>query len=123
MEAYKNLYANKGASTKGIENDTADGFSTDYVPSIIEELANLSYEPKPVRRVYIPKRNGRVRPLGIPTFRDKLVQDVIRQILQSIYEPIFSDSSHGYRPGRSCHTALKQVNRAFRGFKWFIEGA
>ena len=89
MEAYKSLYANNGASTKGTDNDTADGFSIDYVQSIIRELTDLSYQPKPVRRVYIPKRNGKVRPLGIPSFRDKLVQDAIRQILQSIYEPIF----------------------------------
>lgn len=122
MEAYKSLYANNGASTKGTDNDTADGFSIDYVQSIIRELTDLSYQPKPVRRVYIPKRNGKVRPLGIPSFRDKLVQDAIRQILQSIYEPIFSYNSHGFRPNRSCHTALKQVNRAFRGAKWFVEG-
>ena len=122
MKAYNNLYANSGASTKGTDNDTADGFSNEYVQRIINELANLSYEPKPVRRVYIPKRNGSVRPLGIPSFRDKLVQDAIRQILQSIYEPIFSYNSHGFRPHRSCHTALKQVNRAFRGSKWFVEG-
>ena len=75
MEAYKSLYANNGASTKGTDNDTADGFSIDYVQSIIRELTDLSYQPKPVRRVYIPKRNGKVRPLGIPSFRDKLVQD------------------------------------------------
>ena len=81
MEAYKSLYANNGASTKGTDNDTADGFSIDYVQSIIRELTDLSYQPKPVRRVYIPKRNGKVRPLGIPSFRDKLVQDAIRQIL------------------------------------------
>ena len=93
MEAYKNLYANRGASTRGIDNDTADGFSEEYVQSIIQELADLSYQPKPVRRVYIPKRNGKVRPLGIPSFRDKLVQDAIRQVLQPIYEPIFSYSS------------------------------
>ena len=122
MEAYKNLYANYGASTRGIDNDTADGFSEEYVQFIIRELADLSYQPKPVRRVCIPKRNGKVRPLGIPSFRDKLVQDAIRQVLQSIYEPIFSYNSHGFRPNRSCHTALKQVNRAFRGAKWFVEG-
>lgn len=122
MEAYKNLYANNGASTKGTDNDTADGFSVDYAQQIIDELSNLTYQPKPVRRVYIPKHNGKLRPLGIPSFRDKLVQDAIRQILQAVYEPIFSYNSHGFRPNRSCHTALKQVNRAFRGSKWFIEG-
>jgi group II intron reverse transcriptase/maturase len=122
MTGYKNLYANNGASTKGTDNDTADGFSVEYVQAIINDLRNLTYTPKPVRRVYIPKKNGKLRPLGVPSFRDKLVQDAIRQILEAIYEPIFSYNSHGFRPRRSCHTALKQVNRSFRGSKWFIEG-
>lgn len=120
--AYKNLYANNGASTKGTDNDTADGFSEGYVRQIIEELQNQTYKPKSVRRVHIPKANGKTRPLGIPSFRDKLIQDVIRQFLEAIYEPVFSDRSHGFRPGRSCHTALKQINRSFRGVKWFVEG-
>lgn len=120
--AYKNLYANKGASTKGADDDTADGFSEGYVRQIIDELQNQTYKPKSVRRVYIPKSNGKTRPLGIPSFRDKLIQDVIRQFLEAIYEPLFSDRSHGFRPGRSCHTALKQINRSFRGVKWFVEG-
>ena len=120
--AYKNLYANQGAGTKGIDNDTADGFGNEYMSKIIEELKTLKYEPKPVRRIYIPKQNGSKRPLGIPSFRDKLVQDAIRQFLEAIYEPVFSDTSHGFRPNRSCHTALKQITRGFNGTKWFIEG-
>ena len=122
MTAYQNLYANKGAGTEGVDNDTADGFGEEYVHQLIEELRNLTYEPKPVKRVNIPKRNGKMRPLGIPSFRDKLVQDVIRQFLEAIYEPIFSSHSHGFRPKRSCHTALKEVSKAFRGTMWFIEG-
>lgn len=122
MTAYQNLYANKGAETKGIDSDTADGFSLEYVKQIIEELKNLRYNPKPIRRVKIPKRNGKERPLGIPTFRDKLVQDAIRQILEAIYEPIFSKHSHGFRPQRSCHTALKEITLTFRSTRWFIEG-
>lgn len=120
--AYKNLYANKGAATKGADNDTADGFGKEYIAKIIKDLADMNYEPKPGRRTHIPKRNGKMRPLGIPSFRDKIVQDVIRMYLEAIYEPIFSDRSHGFRPNRSCHTALKQITKGFNGIKWFIEG-
>ena len=120
--AYQNLYANNGAATKGVNEDTADGFSEDYVTRIIESLKNGTYTPNPVRRTYIRKANGKRRPLGSPTFTDKLVQDVIRMILQAVYEPIFSDYSHGFRPGRSCHTALSQLKHEFIGAKWFVEG-
>jgi len=122
MAAYKNLYANKGAATGGIDGDTADGFGKEYVNQIIDELKNLAYEPKAVKRVYIPKRNGKMRPLGIPSFKDKLIQDAVRQILEAIYEPVFSAHSHGFRPNRSCHTALKEISRSFRSTKWFVEG-
>ena len=105
-----------------MDDDTADGFSVEYVQQMIEELKTLNYSPKPVRRTYLKKKNGKMRPLGIPSFKDKLVQDAVRQILESIYEPIFSDFSHGFRPDRSCHTALKQASKYFRGTKWFIEG-
>lgn len=120
--AYKNLYANTGAATKGIDDDMADGFGANYVSDIIESLKNLEYSPKPVRRTYIPKHNGKLRPLGIPSFRDKLIQDAIRQILEAIYEPIFNEDSHGFRPGRSCHTAFDRIKYGFNGTKWFIEG-
>lgn len=120
--AYKNLYANQGAATKGTDEDTADGFGKEYIKNIICDLSNGTYEPKPVRRTYIPKKNGKQRPLGIPSFRDKIVQDVIRMYLEAIYEPIFSDRSHGFRPNRSCHTALTQISKGFNGTKWFIEG-
>ena len=120
--AYKNLYANDGAATKGTDDDTADGFGAKYISDIIESLRSLDYNPKPVRRTYIPKHNGKLRPLGIPSFRDKLIQDAIRQILEAIYEPIFSEDSHGFRPGRSCHTAFDRIKYGFNGTKWFIEG-
>ena len=103
--AYQHLYSNKGAGTKGVNDDTADGFSEQYVTAIIEALRTGSYEPKPVRRTYIQKKNGKLRPLGLPVFADKLVQEAIRMILEAIYEPIFSIYSHGFRPGKSCHTA------------------
>lgn len=121
--AYQNLYANKGASTKGIDDDTADSFSEEKVMGIIKMLSDGTYSPKPVRRKYIEKkRSNKKRPLGIPTFTDKLVGEVLRMILEAVYEPIFSSNSHGFRPKRSCHTALKSLKKEFTGAKWFIEG-
>lgn len=122
--AYKNLYANNGAATKGVNEDTADGFSEAKIDSIIKALADETYQPMPVRRTYIQKKNNskKLRPLGIPTFTDKLVQEVLRMILEAVYEPIFLDVSHGFRPKRSCHTALKQLKREFNGTRWFVEG-
>ena len=120
--AYQSLYANSGAATKGVNEDTADGFSEDYVQRLIEMLKDESYRPSPVRRTYIDKGNGKMRPLGIPTFTDKLVQEAMRMILEAIYEPQFSNCSHGFRPERSCHTALTQVKHDFTGIRWFVEG-
>lgn len=120
--AYQHLYSNKGAGTKGITDDTADGFSEIYIENIIDALKNEMYQPKPVRRTYIKKSNGKMRPLGLPVFTDKLIQEAIRMILEAIYEPIFSDYSHGFRPARSCHTALAQIKKEFTGARWFIEG-
>ena len=120
--AYQKLYSNKGSVTKGVDDDTADGFGNEYVTSIIADLKNGTYKPKPVRRKYILKANGKQRPLGIPSFRDKLVQEAARMILEAIYEPVFFNQSHGFRPHRSCHTALNAIKIDFHGAKWFIEG-
>ncbi len=120
--AYQHLYTNNGAGTKGVNDDTADGFSEDYVNKIIEALKDGTYQPKPVRRTYIKKPNGKMRPLGLPTFTDKLIQEVIRMILEAVYEPVFSNYSHGFRRGRSCHTALTQLKKEFIGASWFVEG-
>lgn len=120
--AYQKLYANRGATTKGIDDDTADGFSTHYMKELIHDLENGTYRANPVRREYIPKKNGKMRPLGIPSFRDKLLQEAVRMILEAIYEPVFDDHSHGFRPNRSCHTALRQISSDFTGVVWFIEG-
>lgn len=122
FKAYQNLYANSGAATKGVNDDTADGFSEEKITKIIQSLKDKTYQPTPVRRVYIEKANGKLRPLGIPSFTDKLVQEAIRMLLESVYEPIFSNNSHGFRPNRSCHTALASLKKEFTGAKWFIEG-
>jgi len=120
--AYRNLYANTGASTKGVNSDTADGFSEEKINNIVKSLADETYQPKPARRTYIRKSNGKMRPLGIPTFTDKLIQEVLRMILEAVYEPVFLDVSHGFRPNRSCHTALKDLKHQFHGTRWFVEG-
>ena len=120
--AYQNTYANEGNMTAGTDGRTIDGMGMERVNRLIESLKNHSYQPKPAKRQYIRKKNGKLRPLGVPSFDDKLVQEVARMILESIYEPNFSSLSHGFRPGRSCHTALMHVQRNFTGVKWFIEG-
>ena len=121
--AYQKLYANNGAGTKGVDDDTADGFSQEKISKIINALNDGSYIPKPVRREYIRKKNNsaKKRPLGIPTFTDKIIQEIIRMILEAIYEPLFLDCSHGFRPKKSCHTALEKI-KGWNGTKWFVEG-
>ena len=121
MVAYSNLQSNKGAITKGVNEDTLDGFSKARVDGIIQKLREGTYEPNPVRRTYIPKSNGNSRPLGIPSGTDKLVQEVARIILERIYEPVFSDFSHGFRPKRSCHTALSVIQNTWNGTKWICD--
>jgi group II intron reverse transcriptase/maturase len=120
--AYSNIYAKEGNMTEGIDGKTIDGFNTKKVEEIISLLRQERYYPKPVRRAYIPKKNGKLRPPGIPTFEDKLVQEVLRLLLQAVYEPIFKDTSHGFRPQRSCHTALVQLKTTGKGTNWVIEG-
>ena len=121
--AYRNIYANEGSMTPGVDGETLDGMSSPRIERIISALKDRSYCPKPARRTYIAKKNSsKKRPLGIPSGDDKLVQEVVRMILESIYEPTFSDYSHGFRPKRSCHTALEQIQRTFAGANWFVEG-
>ena len=122
--AYKNIYANDGSTTPGVDGVTTDGMSLERIDKIIASLKDHSYRPKPARRTYIAKKNNpaKKRPLGIPSGDDKLVQEVVRMILESIYEPTFSDVSHGFRPGKSCHTALVKIQSTFTGAKWFVEG-
>src|SRR5947208_4236074 len=119
-EAYANIYANKGATTPGVDEVTLDGFSEERVTSIITRLKSGTYRFQPVRRTYVPKKNGKKRPLGISSGDDKLVQEVVRIILERIYEPIFEESSHGFRPGRSPHTALTQIGDQWQSIKWVV---
>ncbi|MBP3038770.1 hypothetical protein J9303_04525 [Bacillaceae bacterium Marseille-Q3522] len=122
LQAYGKIYAKEGNMTKGTDEETIDGFGMKKVNEVIELMKNEQYHFKPVRRVYIPNKDSSKRPLGIPGFYDKLAQEISRSILEAIYEPKFSKSSHGFRPNRSCHTALKQVKREWTGIKWVIEG-
>lgn len=122
--AYNHLYANNGAATKGANNDTADGFSEAKISNIIKSLSDDTYQPTPVRRTYISKKSDpkKKRSLGIPTFTDKLVQEALRMVLEAVYEPFFLNVSHGFRPKRSCHTALTTLKKEFNGARWFVEG-
>jgi len=122
LKAYGKIYRNAGAMTRGMTSETVDGMSLAKIERIIEDIRNERFHWTPVRRTYIPKQDGKKRPLGIPTWRDKLVQEVIRLILEAYYEPQFSDFSHGFRPERGCHTALNYAYHAWKGTKWFIEG-
>lgn len=123
LMAYGKLYANQGALTPGTDQeDTVDGMSLKKIDAIIDKLDKGCYEWKPSRRTYIGKRHShKKRPLGMPTWSDKLLQEVMRMILEAYYEPQFKESSHGFRPHRGCHTALKDINRTWTGTKWFIE--
>ena len=122
LRAYGRIYSNQGATTKGVTAETVDGMSLAKIDRIIEALRNERFRWTPVRRVNIPKPNGKTRALGLPTWTDKLLQEVIRMILEAYYEPQFSDRSHGFRPNRGCHTALSNVTTHWTGVRWFVEG-
>ena len=121
--AYQNIAKSQGSMTAGADGQTLDGMSMERIERIIAKMKDHSYQPNPARRVYIAKKNSnKKRPLGIPSTDDKLIQEIIRMILEAIYEPTFSNNSHGFRPNRSCHTALKEITTLFTGAKWIIEG-
>lgn len=120
--AYQKIASNGGSTTKGSDGRSIDEMSLARIKTLIASLKDESYQPHPLRRVHIPKKNGKTRPLGIPAFEDKLVQEVVRMILEAIYEGHFETTSHGFRPKRSCHTALLHIQKTFSGAKWFIEG-
>ena len=124
--AYEKIKSNPGNMTTGTDGSTLDGFSYAAMGDIIRSLRDEQFQFKPVRREYIPKTNGKMRPLGIPSPRDKIVQEVIHMILEAIYDspygPCFHEASHGFRPNRSCHTALREFRRKWTGVVWIIEG-
>src|SRR6267154_1784052 len=120
--AYGNIYSNKGAMTPGASEETADGMSEDKIDQIIGLMRHERYRFSPARRVYIPKKNGKLRPLRLPSWSGKLVGEVVRLLLEAYCEPGFSDRSHGFRKGRGCHTALREIRDTWTGTTWFIEG-
>jgi group II intron reverse transcriptase/maturase len=122
LRAYGRLYRNDGAMTPGSTTETVDAMSLEKIDTIIAALRDERYRWTPVRRTFIPKKSRKLRPLGLPTWSDKLLQEVIRSLLEAYYEPQFNHCSHGFRPGRGCHTALGEITRRWRGVKWFIEG-
>jgi group II intron reverse transcriptase/maturase len=122
LTAYGRLYSNHGAMTSGVDGETADGMSLAKIERVIDALRHERFRFKPAKRIYIPKKNGKQRPLGLPPWSDKLVGEVIRLLLEAYYEPRFSDRSHGFRPGKGCHTALSEVAGLWTGTAWFIEG-
>lgn len=121
MTAYAKIASNKGALTEGPDGNTLDGMSPDRLVNLMKLVKDGNYEPQPAKRTYIPKANGKKRPLGIPRGDDKLVQEVVRMLLEQVYEPVFSNYSHGFRPRRSCHTALKQIVDVWTGVKWVVD--
>src|SRR5260370_32850437 len=122
LTAYGNLYRKHGAMTHGATPETVDGMSLAKIDRIITLIREERYRWTPVRRVHIPKANGKTRPLGVPTWSDKLLQEVIRLLLTAYYEPQFDHRSHGFRPDRGCHTALREEQRIWTGTRWFIQG-
>ena len=122
LRAYGKIYRNKGAMTKGATAETVDAMSLSKIKATIELLRYERYRWTPVRRIYIEKKHSRkLRPLGMPSFSDKLLQEVIRMILEAYYEPQFSSHSHGFRPDRGCHTALSESYHQWVGTTYFVE--
>ncbi len=126
ITAYEKIKSKSGNMTPGTDGETADGTSLAMMPNIIADMRGEKFQFKPARRVCVPKSNGKKRPLTVPTFRDKLVQEAMRMILEAIYDapqnPHFKDTSHGFRPGRGPHSALKEYRARWSGVNWIIEG-
>jgi group II intron reverse transcriptase/maturase len=122
LRAYARLYKNNGAMTQGATAETVDAMSLAKIERLINDVRYERHRWTPVRRIYIPKKKGGQRPLGLPTWKDKLLQEVMRSILEAYYEPQMSQHSHGFRPGRGCHTALREIQTTWTGSRWLVEG-
>jgi group II intron reverse transcriptase/maturase len=122
LQAYAHLYSNEGAMTPDTTGETVDGMSRGKIKTMIDLIGQERWRWTPVKRVDIPKKSGTLRPLGLPSWSSKVMQEVVRQLLDAYYEPTFSDRSHGFRPGRGCHTALSEIVHEWKGVHWFIEG-
>jgi group II intron reverse transcriptase/maturase len=122
FQAYVRLYSNDGAMTPDTTGETVDGMSREKIKTMTDLIRQERWRWTPVKRVYIPKRSGKLRPLGLPSWSSKVMQEVVRQLLSAYFEPRFSDHSHGFRPGRGCHTALSEIVHGWKGGHWFIEG-
>jgi retron-type reverse transcriptase len=122
FQAYVRLYSNDGAMTPDTTGETVDGMSKEKIKTMIDLIRQERWRWTPVKRVYIPKRSGKLRPLGLPSWSSKVMQEVVRQLLNAYFEPRFSDHSHGFRSGRGCHTALSEMVHGWKGVHWLIEG-
>jgi hypothetical protein len=122
LTAYGRIYRNAGSMTPGVTEETADGTSLETFDTITQALRQERYQWQPARRTYIPKKNGKKRPLGMPVWSDKLLAEVMRMILDAYFDGTFSDHSHGFRAERGCHTALREIYRTWTGTAWIIEG-
>lgn len=119
--AYNKIKSKPGNMTPGTDGETLDGISKKWIETTIKSLKNQSFKFKPSRRIYIPKANGKLRPLGVPSPRDKIIQEIMSSILTEVYEPLFLEFSHGFRPKKSCHTALREIKTNV-GMIWIVEG-
>jgi retron-type reverse transcriptase len=122
LMAYGKMYRNQGAMTKGTTEETADGMSKGKIATLIDAVRHERYRWQPARRISIPKKDGRKRPLGMQSWSDKRLQEVVRLILDAYFEPQLSPHSHGVRPEHGCHTALREIYHNWVGTSWFIEG-
>lgn len=122
IAAYTRLKVNSGSITPGIDSETLDGVNRVYFEKLQRELRSGSFQFRPARKVEVPKPDGGVRSLGIASPRDKIVQTAMLLVLEAIFEPSFSEHSHGFRPGKGCHTALGEIKRTFSSVHWFVEG-
>lgn len=122
-EAIRRVKRNSGAAgVDGMKTSELDEYFSKHKEIIKQQIRNMQYRPKPVRRVYIPKPNGKQRPLGIPSVADRVVQQAAAQVLSGIYDSTFSDHSYGFRPNRSAHDAMKDVlNNLNSGYDWVID--